>query len=220
MLHMFKATQDIIIATKILKRNESFDLSPSSSWQSSTLCDANKLLEKGQISTFLTPYYQICHYLAESEVVSFQWSPTVFKLKFSMKCHLTSSLRKGQPVLVNKTTCCSQLLIQYLLHREDTVIVKLTELIIPTDSEILTKGIRRSLTLFLFLITFDDRSDISFYYQLTYYFLTLGRTRQFIPPPWYKREGVDGTPPRSFRYFAVFRNDLISSGKPLIFLTR
>ena len=101
MLHMFKATQDIIIATKILKRNESFDLSPSSSWQSSTLCDANKLLEKGQISTFLTPYYQICHYLAESEVVSFQWSPTVFKLKFSMKCHLTSSLRKGQPVLEN-----------------------------------------------------------------------------------------------------------------------
>ena len=95
--------------------------------------------------------------------------------------------------------------------------MKLTELIIPTDSEILTKGIRSSLTLFLFL---DDRSDISFYYQLTYYFLTLGRTRQFIPPPWYKREGVDGTPPRSFRYFAVFRNDFASSGKPLLFLTR
>ena len=81
------------------KPNKVFDLSPSSSWQSSTLCDANKLLEKGQISTFSTPYYQICHYLAESEVISFQWSPTVFKLNFSMKCHLTSSLSKGQPVL-------------------------------------------------------------------------------------------------------------------------
>ena len=27
--------------------------------------------------------------------------------------------------------------------------------------------------------------------------LTLGRTRKFIPPPWYKG-GRDGTPPRSF----------------------
>ena len=45
--------------------------------------------------------------------------------------------------------------------------------------------------------------------------LTFGRTRKFIPPPWYKggREGegggwlVDGTPPRSFWYVAVFWND-------------
>ena len=87
--------------------------SEAESWQSSTLCDANKLLEKGQftnINLFHAPL-PICHYLAESEVVLFQRSPTVFKLKFSMECHLTSSLRKGQPVLENKTTCCSQLLI-------------------------------------------------------------------------------------------------------------
>ena len=39
--------------------------------------------------------------------------------------------------------------------------------------------------------------------------LTLGRTRKFIPPPWYKGGGgegkVDGTPSQS--YVAVFRNE-------------
>ena len=49
--------------------------------------------------------------------------------------------------------------------------------------------------------------------------LTLGRTRKFIPPPWYKRGGgVDGTPPQS--YVAVFRNDFTFGEKPLIFSTR
>ena len=50
--------------------------------------------------------------------------------------------------------------------------------------------------------------------------LTLGRTRKFIPPPWYKGGGgvVDETPPQS--YVAVFRNDFTFSGKPLIFSTR
>ena len=55
--------------------------------------------------------------------------------------------------------------------------------------------------------------------------LTLGRTRKFIPLPWYKGgggggRGVDGTPPRSFWYVAVFRNDFTFSGKPFIFLKR
>ena len=52
--------------------------------------------------------------------------------------------------------------------------------------------------------------------------VTLGRTRKFIPPPWYKGGGggVDGTPPRSFWHAAVFRNDFTFSGNPLIFLTR
>ena len=49
--------------------------------------------------------------------------------------------------------------------------------------------------------------------------LTFGRTRKFIPPPWYGGGG-DRTPPRSFWYVAVFRNDFTFSGKPLIFLTR
>ena len=66
--------------------------------------------KRPNINLFHAPL-PICHYLAESEVVSFQWSPTVFKLKFSMERHLTSSLRKGQPVLENRTACCSQLLI-------------------------------------------------------------------------------------------------------------
>ena len=52
-----------------------------------------------------------------------------------MECHLTSSLGKGQPVLENKTSCCNQLLIYYLLHREDAVIVKLTKLITLPDGE-------------------------------------------------------------------------------------
>ena len=50
--------------------------------------------------------------------------------------------------------------------------------------------------------------------------LTLERTRKFIPLPWYKEKGVDGTLPQSFWYVAVFRNDFACSGKPLIFLTR
>ena len=32
--------------------------------------------------------------------------------------------------------------------------------------------------------------------------------------------GVDGTPPLSFWYVVLFRNDFTFSGKPLIFLTR
>ena len=42
------------------------------------------------------------------------------------------------------------------------------------------------------------------------YMLTLGRTRKFIPPPWYGGGGgwaVDGNPPRSFWYVSVFWND-------------
>ena len=51
--------------------------------------------------------------------------------------------------------------------------------------------------------------------------LSLGRTRKFILLLWYKGgRGVDGTPPRSFWYVAVFWNDFSFSGKPLIFLTR
>ena len=47
--------------------------------------------------------------------------------------------------------------------------------------------------------------------------LTLERTREFIPPLWYWKGGDDGTPPESFWYVAVFRNDFAFSGKPLIF---
>ena len=52
--------------------------------------------------------------------------------------------------------------------------------------------------------------------------LTLGRTSKFVPPSWYKAggRGVDGTPPQSSWYVAVFWNDFAFSGKPLIFLTR
>ena len=49
--------------------------------------------------------------------------------------------------------------------------------------------------------------------------LTLRRTRKFIPPSWYKGGG-DGTPPRSFWYLLVFRNDFTFGGKPLISSTR
>ena len=59
------------------------------------------------------------------------------------------------------------------------------------------------------VLTFDQESS-----------LTLGRTRKSYPLPWHKGAGrVDGTPPRSFWYIAVFRNDFAFSGKPLIFLT-
>ena len=102
---------DICITSENPKRIEFFVSLQSSSWLSSTNCKTNKLLVKFQISAFSMFHYQICPYLAESEVISFQWSPTVLKLKFSMECHLTSSLSKGQPVLEKKTTCCHQLLI-------------------------------------------------------------------------------------------------------------
>ena len=121
-------------------------MSPSSSWLSSTNWKTNKLLVLN--FKYLPISTKFVYYLAESEVVPFQRSPTILKLKFSMKCHLTSSLRKGQPVLENKTTCCNKLLILYLLDREDAVIVKLKKLITLPDGEILTKGIRGSLTPF------------------------------------------------------------------------
>ena len=35
-----------------------------------------------------------------------------------------------------------------------------------------------------------------------------------LPPPWYKGGGGYGTPPQSFWYVAVFRNDFAFSGKP------
>ena len=52
--------------------------------------------------------------------------------------------------------------------------------------------------------------------------LTLRRTRKFIPPPPppVVQGRVDGTPPRSFSYVAVFWNHFPWSGKPSIFLTR
>ena len=37
-----------------------------------------------------------------------------------------------------------------------------------------------------------------FLYLLVCSILTLGRTRKFIPPPWYKGMGVEGTPHLSF----------------------
>ena len=44
--------------------------------------------------------------------------------------------------------------------------------------------------------------------------LTLGRTRKFIPSPWYKEGGwADWSPPQNFWYGAVFRNDFAVSGK-------
>ena len=50
--------------------------------------------------------------------------------------------------------------------------------------------------------------------------LTLGRTRKDIPHTTTRGGGGDGTPPRSFWYLAVFRNDFTLGGKALIFLTR
>ena len=68
--------------------------------------------------------------------------------------------------------------------------------------------------------------DVSFLFSLI---LSLGHTRKFIPPPWYKGVGgggCDGTPgglveplPGVFDV-AVFRNDFAFNGKPLIFSTR
>ena len=43
---------------------------------------------------------------------------------------------------------------------------------------------------------------------------------QNYTPTMVQEEGVDGTPPQSFWYVAVFRNDFAFTGKPLIFLTR
>ena len=152
-----------------------------------------------QISCYLNFKYlpfqrsttKFVYYLAESEVISFQWSPTVFKLKFSMECHLTSSLTKGQPVLENKTTCCNQLLIQHLLHREDAVIVKLTKLITLPDGEILTKGIRRSLPIFR---RFDNLNGPVRH-------STLSRLRLFTVPYFFVR---------SFRYAASYRHGYLN----------
>ena len=50
---------------------------------------------------------------------------------------------------------------------------------------------------------FDSDADLMYCAKC----LTLGRTRKFIPPPWYKGSGgggVDGTPARSFWYVVVF----------------
>ena len=145
LLHMFKATQDMIIVllpkiqrglNSLICRKVHHGLALPTARQVSS----SKI---PHICLFNVPLPNFSITFAESEVISFQWGPTILKLKFSLKCHLTSSFGKGQPVLENKTTCCNQLLIQYLLHREDAVIVKLTKLItLPT------KGIRRSLTLF------------------------------------------------------------------------
>ena len=43
---------------------------------------------------------------------------------------------------------------------------------------------------------------------------------QIHTPTVVQGERVDGTPPRSFWYVAVFRNDFAFSGKPIIFSTR
>ena len=43
---------------------------------------------------------------------------------------------------------------------------------------------------------------------------------QIHTPTVVQGERVDGTPPRSFWYVAVFRNDFAFSGKPMIFSTR
>ena len=44
-------------------------------------------------------------------------------------------------------------------------------------------------------------------------------TQNHTTPPWYKRT-VDGSPPQSFWYVAVFPSDFAFTEKPLIFLTR
>ena len=66
--------------------------------------------------------------------------------------------------------------------------MKLTELIIPTDSKILTKGIRRSLTLFLFLITLNG--PVRYFILLSPYLLLLNpRTYTPIHTPTVAQEG-------------------------------
>ena len=55
------------------------------------------------------------------------------------------------------------------------------------------------------------------------FYLTLGRTCKFIPPPWYKWREGDGwmKPLRGvFDMLQFFWNDFNFSGKPSIFLTR
>lgn len=69
-----------------------------------------------------------------------------------------------------------------------------------------------------FTVTVTITVYVSKFCFIYYIFLALGRTRKFIPPPWY--EGVrvgrlDGTPPLSFLSVAVFRNEFAFSGKPL-----
>ena len=51
-------------------------------------------------------------------------------------------------------------------------------------------------------------------------YLILRNTHKVVTPPWYKGVGrgwVDGIPPLSFWYVAVFRKHFAFSGKPLIF---
>ena len=50
--------------------------------------------------------------------------------------------------------------------------------------------------------------------------LTLGRTRKFIPPPWYEGGGgrVDGTLPQRFWYVAVFHFDMLQYFKTILHL--
>ena len=50
--------------------------------------------------------------------------------------------------------------------------------------------------------------------------LTLGRTRKFIPPPWYKGGGGGWNPSTEFLICCSILKHLTFSGKSLIFLTR
>ena len=50
--------------------------------------------------------------------------------------------------------------------------------------------------------------------------LTLGRTRKFIPPPWYKGGGGGWDPSTEFLICCSILKHLTFSGKSLIFLTR
>ena len=63
-------------------------------------------------------------------------------------------------------------------------------------------------------IFFPSQSRFGFFVHFG--LLTLERTRKVIAPPWYKGGLADETPPLSFWYVAVFRNDFAFSEKPLI----
>ena len=89
--------------------------------------------------------------------------------------------------------------------------------------KLLTCSVGNADLLHLFLVVFGSKIMFLFFIVtvtitvyvsqccfIYYIFLALGRTRKFIPPPWY--EGVrvgwlDGTPPLSFLNVAVFRNE-------------
>ena len=68
------------------------------------------------------------------------------------------------------------------------------------------------------------KADSNSFFNFFFIVFTLGRTRKFIPPPWYKgAEGGGGNwwnPSPEFWYVAVFQNDFTFSGKPLIFSKR